>query len=499
MKKKKYVRTNNTHLQRLVLMVVTCSLIYYLPSIVGLAGHASLQQMLRIPHDFYGLDFYALFFFIPVVYAAYKMGINSAVAISIASMALLIPYGIFSPYPDALFRPAAFAIILSSVGAVVAMLQKGDERQQQRLKELRCLHNIGKLADRSNSLEELAQGVTNSIAQLISRSEPATVRLRLRGRVFESPLFEELPHKLEEKLECTGEVLGTLEVYYVNCHQFNEEIAFLKAVAERLSEAVRRLELEESLRKYSEKLEEKVQERTKELKEAQEKLIRSERLAAVGELASGVGHELRNPLNVIRNCVYLLKLTLGERADQEVLNTLRLLDQQVDISNRIVTDLLNFTRVRSPTFMKVDLNTLVRESLSWVMIPESIKVSAELDGGNPQVKADPEQVGRAFANIVSNAVQAMKGEGTLRVSTGTSDGYAWASFEDTGCGIPPENLEKIFEPLFTTKRKGIGLGLAITKRLVEQNGGAIEVRSEVGKGSSFTVRLPIWKGEKGGL
>ena len=121
-------------------------------------------------------------------------------------------------------------------------------------------------------------------------------------------------------------------------------------------------------------------------------------------------------------------------------------------------------------------------------------VKKSLDGDSPQVRADSEQVGRVFANIISNASQSMNSHGELRISTGVDDGSAWVKFEDNGCGIPEENLDKIFEPLFTTKPKGIGLGLAITKRLVEQNKGTIEVASEVSKGTTFTVRLPLQKG-----
>jgi signal transduction histidine kinase len=230
-----------------------------------------------------------------------------------------------------------------------------------------------------------------------------------------------------------------------------------------------------------------------ETKNMRDKLIRSERLAAVGELASGVGHELRNPLNVIRNCVYLLNMTLGDQADNDTLSTLKMLDQQVDISNKIVTDLLNFTRIRPPCLERTDLNGLVRESLTWVAKPEDVLVVTTFGEDSPKIRVDAEQVGRAFANIIANAVQSMNGTGEFRVATGAENGHAWARFEDTGCGIPKENLDKIFQPLFTTKPRGIGLGLAITKGLVEQNGGAIEVSSQIEQGTTFTIRLPVCK------
>jgi len=184
-------------------------------------------------------------------------------------------------------------------------------------------------------------------------------------------------------------------------------------------------------------------------------------------------------------------VSLGEKGDEETFNTLKLLDRQVDISNRIVTDLLDFTRVRPPALTPVDLNTLVKETLSWVSVPEKVAVETRLDNASPSVSVDAEQMGRVFVNILGNAFQSISGDGQVRVATGASDGDAWVAFEDTGCGIPEENLKRIFEPLFTTRRKGIGLGLAIAKRLAEQNGATIDVSSQVSHGSKFTVKLRL--------
>jgi signal transduction histidine kinase len=240
-----------------------------------------------------------------------------------------------------------------------------------------------------------------------------------------------------------------------------------------------------------EQFEEAVEKRTRDMAQVQEKLIRNERLAAVGELASGVGHELRNPLNVIRNCAYLLKMPLSEENDAEVMNTLALLDKQIDIANKIVTDLLDFTRITPPSPARVELKNLISESLSWIAVPPQITIKTRLNGESRPVWTDPEQISRVFANIITNAVQAMNaGGGELDIETGEEGDFIWVAFSDTGGGIPAENLEKIFEPLFTTKPKGIGLGLAISKRLVEENGGSIEVVSQPGLGATFTVKLP---------
>jgi signal transduction histidine kinase len=235
-----------------------------------------------------------------------------------------------------------------------------------------------------------------------------------------------------------------------------------------------------------------LQQNQNELEQMQEKLIRAERLAAIGELASGVGHELRNPLNVIRNCVYLLNIAISEKDEAGAAETLKVLDKQIDVANKIVTDLLDFTRIKAPMQTRVELQKLIEESLTWVTIPDQVTLNLNLNGFTQVLRTDPEQMTRVFTNLISNAVQAMNGKGgQLTINASADDDYVSIIFSDTGCGIPEENLKKIFEPLFTTKPKGIGLGLAIAKRLAEQNSGKIEVTSEVGKGSTFTVKLPL--------
>jgi len=262
-----------------------------------------------------------------------------------------------------------------------------------------------------------------------------------------------------------------------------------------LRDVSERKQAQEALKKYSERLEEMVEERTKELREAQEQLLRKERLAVLGQLAGGVGHELRNPLGAIKNASYFLNMAL-EKPEPEVKEVLEILDKEVVTSERIISSLLDFARPKSPVRRKVDINEVVQEALSRIKVAENVEVVSQLDGVLPTILADPDQLGQVFGNIILNAIQAMPEGGQLVVKSEVqSPEWVAVSFADTGVGIPEENLRKIFEPLFTTRAKGIGLGLAIVKSLVEGNRGTIEVQSEVGKGSTFTVRLPIG-GEK---
>jgi signal transduction histidine kinase len=490
----------NIHLRYIVATMVLCAFIYYLPAISGTFGWTGLEHNLNNLHNLYGIDFLGLAFFAPVVYAAYVLGVIPAILTALIAMLVLLPYAVLiDTYPNAMFKPAAFVIILGAVGAVVAMLQKSEEQHHQRMKEMKCLYDIGKAAEESASEEEFLAKAVAIIPQAMQSPEETSVRITFHDQVFKSPCFQKSLSKTTENLVVGGETLGIVEIYSNRDNPYLKKRNHLtKTLVERIGSAIRQVELEKSLRGYYEQLENEVELRTKDLEQVQEKLIRSERLAAVGELASGVGHELRNPLNVIRNCAYLLNLALADKGDEEAVNTLKVLDKQIDIANKIVTDLLDFTRIRPPSHSQVDLNFLIKESLSYITVPDHVTVKTNLNGHTTQIHTDGEQISRVFTNIISNAIQAMGGPapakpGELDIDTGTEENFVWVRFKDSGCGISQENMEKIFEPLFTTKPKGIGLGLAISKRLVEQNGGKIEVTSRVGEGAVFTIKLPLEK------
>jgi PAS domain S-box-containing protein len=264
---------------------------------------------------------------------------------------------------------------------------------------------------------------------------------------------------------------------------------------------------EKALKEYSERLEEIVEERTRELRDAQEELIRKEKLAVLGQLAGGVGHELRNPLGAISNAIYFLNMAL-EEPESEVKEALEIMAKEVATSEKIISSLLDFARAKPPTRRKVDVNDVVQAALSRISVPENVQVMSQLDESLPTILADPDQLTQVFGNIILNGIQAMTSSNSVETPEGgrlvvktfktsevseklpKSEGVA-VSFADTGVGIPEENLDKLFEPLFTTKAKGIGLGLALVKTLVEGHRGSIEVQNAGEKGSTFTVRLPL--------
>jgi signal transduction histidine kinase len=250
-----------------------------------------------------------------------------------------------------------------------------------------------------------------------------------------------------------------------------------------------RKQAEEEIRQLNANLEQRVEERTLELFDAQERLVRQEKLTVLGQLAGGVSHELRNPLGVISNAIYYLKLVQPE-ADGKIRQYHDMIDQEVHNAEKIISELLDFARIKSADREVVSVPVLVQRTLARFPVPDAIKTTLNLPADLPMVFADPRQMEQVLGNLTLNACQAMPDGGYLTISAHVQNEMILIAVKDTGTGITPENMKKLFEPLFTTKPKGIGLGLTVSRKLAEANDGRIEVQSESGKGSTFTVYLP---------
>lgn len=227
-----------------------------------------------------------------------------------------------------------------------------------------------------------------------------------------------------------------------------------------------------------------------ELKNLQEDLIKSAKFNVIGQLASVVGHELRNPLGVIKNSVYFLNMVLKDVADEKIVKHLKILDKQVNSANTIISDLLDLTKKKVPTLQLTDLNKTVTNALSNLTVPENIVLDIKL-GKIPETLLDEGQIQKVIQNLIMNSIQAMAEGGNLAIQTTKHEDTLKITVKDTGVGIPKNDIAKLFTPLFTTKAKGIGLGLVVCKQLVEGHNGTITVESKVGEGSTFIVKLPI--------
>jgi signal transduction histidine kinase len=235
-----------------------------------------------------------------------------------------------------------------------------------------------------------------------------------------------------------------------------------------------------------------LRERSRQLQAAQEELLRREKLAVLGQVAGSVGHELRNPLNVMSNAVYFLRTVLSD-ADGNVKEYLDILRNEITDSERIVSDLLDSVRTKPPQPAPIGVREAVEQTLSKLAIPPVVRVELDLPAALPPLWADAQQLHQVLRNLISNAVEAMPDGGTLQI-TATADevrNNVTIRVHDSGIGMTPEQLGKLFQPLFTTKVRGIGLGLVVVKNLIEANKGKVEVQSDVGKGTRFSITLPM--------
>lgn len=298
---------------------------------------------------------------------------------------------------------------------------------------------------------------------------------------FYSKTGEHIPMTLSGSTikDSNGEILGVVAV----AKDLRETKSLLAKAAAAEAERAKAAELEKAYR---------------ELQQLQAQLIHAEKMASIGKLAAGVAHEINNPLGSILIYSDLLLEDLApddphrENIEKIVRQTLRCKD--------IVSGLLNFARQSEPKIERCDINKLLEDTFSLIQnqsIFHNIRVSKKFFPGLPVPDIDIVQLQQVFINIILNAAEAMDGQGDLTISTAQSEDNKLIeiTFVDTGCGIPLENLDRIFEPFFTTKKvgQGTGLGLAICYGIVQRHGGTIEVKSENGKGTAFTVKIPVKK------
>jgi signal transduction histidine kinase len=228
-----------------------------------------------------------------------------------------------------------------------------------------------------------------------------------------------------------------------------------------------------------------------ELADAHDQLVRSERLAAIGQLASTIGHELRNPLAVLSNSMFLLRGDFGPAPSEQAQRHLSTAEREISAATVIVSDLLEFARQREPVRADVDIVGLVDEVLHVVPAPGDVEVAREFPSTSVVANVDRDMMRQVLLNLVGNAYQAMPDGGTLGVGVSATDGAVQVRVRDTGTGMTADVRARLFEPFFTTKPRGVGLGLAVAKRVVDAHGGAIAIDSAPDLGTEFCITLPV--------
>lgn len=223
---------------------------------------------------------------------------------------------------------------------------------------------------------------------------------------------------------------------------------------------------------------------------------RSERLAAIGRVAGGIAHELRNPLNVIKTSIYYL-LNARNPTPEKKAEHLGRIERQVTLADDVITALSNFARLPGPNLRPFDLAACFREALEMSAVPEAVQLTIDCPPDLPAALGDADQLRIVLGNLARNACEAMHGSGQLTFVARADGPHVRASVGDTGSGIAADQLARIMEPLYSTKARGLGLGLAIARAILEKNNGTLEAASTPGQGSTFTVTLLAASAEGG--
>ena len=267
------------------------------------------------------------------------------------------------------------------------------------------------------------------------------------------------------------------------------DITALKAMQKSLSES------RAKINKMAEDLERRVEERTRELRTAQDELLKKERLSVLGQLTATVAHELRNPMSAIRNTAYAIREAAGSDAVRFE-RPLARLERSVSRCETLISELLEFTRPKEAQRRPLRLDDWMNEVLDEQKVPDGIALLRRLGAPGVQVALDAERFRRVVINLIDNAAQAIQGSdapgGARRITVTTSvSEFIDLLVEDSGPGIPADVLPRVFEPLFSTKSFGTGLGLPTVKQIVEQHSGVIAIASEIGRGTTVHIRLPL--------
>ena len=334
---------------------------------------------------------------------------------------------------------------------------------------------------------------------LRARSGKAVFRQIQRGNFFEillgipkeSRIITFAPLRADKPLSrLSGPVLGVVEIVQVLSEEyltiFKFQISVIITSAAVMS--ILLLVLIFVVKRGESIIEKRALERFK----LKEQLNRAEHLSSLGEMVAGISHEIRNPLGIIRNSAELLEKKM---ATIDPSNTIPdIIIEESSRLNNIITDFLNFAKPKNPDFMQCRVEEVLQKNINYLsteMNEQGYSIHENFENNLPEIMADSAMLYQAFLNILINAIQAMHGGGEIKVAVSSTDSMVTILFEDEGCGIPEDLLEKVWTPFFTTKEKGTGLGLGIVKNIIESHGGSIQIENRLAGGAQVTIALPV--------
>lgn len=436
---------------------------------------------------------YRYLYFLPVVYAALRFGLWGGLLTSVVASLLFAPHIWlkFGPFPQESLNDLFITVTLIVVGILTGVLADAERRQRQQYKTTaaQLARSLTQLEQRTAAMEEMQRYISSVLASLSC----GVITLDSEGRVTTD-------NRAARSL-LGGSLVGRpLPARLVNGPELKPGSYFQTRLAGR-PVGVRVSELASaSGRQMGIVL---VLDDLTEVKALEEEVRRAERLSALGTLAGGVAHEVRNPVSIIRASAQLLGSLPAVMADPESQEYLSVITQEADRVDRLVEDLLHYARAGDLSLGQVDLEELVRNTvarLASLAEQAGIVITVEEEPGLPVLEADADKLEQALLNLGLNAIEALQtadppsGEGGRVIfAVERADGGVRCTVSDNGPGIPEEVRAHIFDPFFTTRDEGTGLGLAIVQRIVADHGGTIDVVSEPGNGTTFTIWLPVSK------
>lgn len=351
---------------------------------------------------------------------------------------------------------------------------------RERIKELSCLYSISSSLQKTDfDFEMEMDKLINMIIPAFQFPEFTNVRIKLDNKIFFNKNFVESDNFIKSDILVEDKVRGSIEVFYSQksfkkdtVFFLDEEKALVNAIANHFGYVLERQKLE------------------KDKNDLHNQLLHADRLATIGQLVAGVAHEINEPLSSILGFAQLIKKS--DIPDQVRSDNEKIIKSALH-AREIIKKLMFFAKQMPPQKVEVDLNETIKETVYFLeshLIRSSIELNLKLSSDIPKVVADPSQLYQVIVNLTVNAIQAIKGNGILKIETFSDKDYVYFTIEDNGIGMDKETLDKIFIPFFTTKKDGTGLGLSVVHGIITNHNGKIEVESEPGKGTKFIVKLP---------